>query len=203
MLIVYHAPRTRSVRVLWLLEELGLAYDLRTVAFKPPREGFFSQDTPLGKLPVIEDDGVAICESGAIVEYILERYGGDRLAPTIGATARGRFHQWNHYAESTLYPPIGSLIWHHFYRADAASIPEVVADLQGRAGSAMGFVEQQFGGGPYLLGEEFSAADIMMGFTLNTARFAGVLDDTYPTLNAYLSRLEERPAYQRASAEGT
>jgi len=203
MLTVYHAPRTRSVRVLWLLEELGEPYETRLVEFKPPREGFFSQDTPLGKLPVIEDEGVAICESGAIVEYILERYGRGRLAPAVGDPGRGPFLQWCHYAESTLYPPIGSLIWHHFYRGDAVAVPQVVEDLAGRAASALAFAEKHFGDGDYLLGDEFSAADIMMGFTLNTGRFAGVLDASSPKLLAYLERIETRPAYERASTAGT
>ena len=90
MLRLYHAPRTRSVRVLWLLEELGLPHELVTVPFKAPSSEFFVQETPLGKIPTLEDGDVVLCESGAIVEYILERYGEGRLAPAVGSPLRGR-----------------------------------------------------------------------------------------------------------------
>ena len=133
MITLYHAPRTRSVRILWLLEELGMPLELKTVAFSPT-SATFSQPTPLGKLPVVEDEGVAICESGAILEYILERYG------------------------------------------------------------------QSLSDQDYLLGDEFSGADIMMGFTLVVARLLGVLEDRFPNLTGYLARLEARPAYQKAVA---
>ena len=131
MIKLYFAPRTRSVRVLWLLEELGLPYELERVDFLPPAKKFFAQATPLGKLPTIEDGDMVMSESGAIVEYILER------------------------------------------------------ELAGRA---------------YLVGDTFSAADIMMGFTLVAARLLGVLDDRYPAVSAYLARLEARPAFQKAIA---
>jgi glutathione S-transferase len=88
MIKLYFAPRTRSVRILWLLEELELPYELARVEFAAPAERFFAQQTPLGKLPTIEDGDVVMCESGAIVEYILERYGGGRLAPPVGSRER-------------------------------------------------------------------------------------------------------------------
>lgn len=198
MIKLYHAPMTRSVRVRWLLEELGLPYELETIDFVPPAKGFFSQKTPLGKLPVIEDDGAVICESGAIVEYILERYGEGRLGPPVGSPGRGAFLQWIHFAEGTVYPPLGTIVWHTFYRQDAAKIPEVIEDARGRAGSALTFLSQQMGGSQWVLGEEFSAADIMLGYALAIARFVKVLDDFEP-LGAYLERLEARPAYQRAT----
>lgn len=119
MLALYFAPRTRSVRVRWLLEELGLPHELRRVPFAPPTGGFFSQSTPLGKFPVLEDDEVTISESGAIVEYVLERYGGGRLAPRPGSPARGLFLQWLHFAEATAFPPLGTIVWHTLYKQDA------------------------------------------------------------------------------------
>jgi glutathione S-transferase len=92
MLTLWFASRTRAIRVRWLLEELGVPYDLRRVTYNVPKR-VFSQDTPLGKLPVIEDDGMVMCESGAIVEYVLEKYGNGRLAPPIGSPLRGPFLQ--------------------------------------------------------------------------------------------------------------
>ncbi len=198
MVTLYFAPRTRSVRVRWLLEELDLPYTLRRVTFNVPKR-VFSQDTPLGKLPVIEDDGVTICESGAIVEYILERYGAGRLAPAIGSPLRGPFLQWVHFAESTAFPPLGVLVWHGLYQGDADRHPEVIAHARERADGALAFVERALAGKPYLLGDEFTAADIMMGFTLIAARLLGVLDARYPELARYVERLEARPALQAAA----
>ncbi len=131
MITLYFAPRTRSVRVRWLLEELGLPYDLRRVTFNVPKKAF-DQDTPLGKLPVIEDGDVTICESGAIVEYILERYGNGRLAPAVGSPRRGEFLQWVHFAEATVFPPLGVIVWHQLFKGDADQIPSVIESASGR-----------------------------------------------------------------------
>src|SRR6185295_13163175 len=155
---LYFAPRTRAVRVRWLLEELGLPYELERVEFNLPQR-VFSQNTPMGKLPVIEDGDVTICESGAILEYILERYGDGRLAPPIGSPLRGPFLQWVHFAEATAFPPIGVIVWHTLYRGDAGEIPGVIASARDRARGGFAFVEQALAGKRYLLGDEFSAAD--------------------------------------------
>jgi glutathione S-transferase len=198
MLTLYFAPRTRAVRVRWLLEELGLPHELKRVEFNLPKK-VFSQQTPSGKFPVIEDGEVTICESGAIVEYILERYGNGRLAPPIGSPLRGPFLQWIHFAESTLFPPIGVIVWHRLYQRDADENPGAIAGAHERARGGFDFVERALAGKAHLLGEEFSAADIMMGFTLVAARTLGVLDESYPAITAYLGRLEARPAFQKAA----
>lgn len=200
MLTLWYAPRTRSIRVRWLLEELGVPYELRRVDFNRPARTF-AQDTPLGKFPVVEDDGVTICESGAIVEYVLERYGEGRLAPPIGDPRRGPFLQWLHYAEATAFAPLGVIIWHMLYAGDADTIPTVIESARERARSALDFLEQGIGDRDYLVGE-FTAADVMMGFTLRAAVLLGVLDERYPRLQRYVGRLEARPAFQVA-AEGS
>lgn len=198
MIKLWFAPRTRAVRIAWLLEELGLPYELQRVEFVNTATTFFAQATPLGKIPVIEDQDVVMGESGAIVEYILERYGAGRLAPAPGSPARAQYLQWLHFAESTAFPPLGIVIWMTLYRDDAAAHPELVQDAIRRAASGLDFLERHFGAGPWLLGQEFSAADIMMGFTLVAAQLVGVLDARFPALNAYLGRLLERPALQKA-----
>src|SRR5262245_32714476 len=159
MVKLYFAPRTRAVRVLWLLEELGLPYELERVEFLPPARNFFAQRTPSGKLPTIEDGDVVMFESGAIVEYILERYGAGRLAPPVGSPARATFLQWLHFAESTAFPPLGILVWLTLYRDDAARHPELVADTRARATLGLDFVERELGDRRYLVGDEFTAAD--------------------------------------------
>jgi len=199
MIKLYFAPRTRSVRIVWLLEELGLPYELVREAFVPPVQKFFAQATPLGKFPTIEDGDVVMCESGAIVEYILERYGEGRLAPPVGSPARAAFLQWLHFAESTAFPPLGLIVWLTLYRDDAGKHAALVEDARARASTGLDFLEREIGDKDYLLGGAFSAADIMMGFTLVAATMLGVLDDRYPRLNSYLARLMERPAFQKAS----
>ena len=200
MIRLYHAPRTRSVRGRWLLEELGVPYELERVEFTVPTR-MFVQATPFGKLPVVEDGDVTIFESGAILEYLLERHGQGRLAPPIGSPLRGRFLQWMHYAEGTAAPPLSVILWHTFYRGDAGEFPGLVEAWRERAHDGLLLVERALAGKDYLLGAEFSAADVMVGFTLGAARVLGVLDDRLPGLAAYLARLEARPAFQRASAD--
>src|SRR5262245_32022870 len=200
MIKLYFAPRTRSVRVLWLLEELGVPYVLERVAFRPPARNFFSQSTPLGKFPTLEDGDIVMCESGAIVEYVLERYGAGRLAPAIGRPERAAFLQWLHFSESTAFPPLGILVWLTLYRTDTENHAVLLDDARRRAAVGLEFVERELARHDYLVGNSFSAADIMMGFTLAAARLLGVLDERYPALNAYMTRLEARPAYQKAIA---
>lgn len=202
MIKLYFAPRTRAIRIAWLLEELGLPYEIERRPFAPPSTRFFAQPTPTGKFPTIEDGDTVICESGAILEYILERYGGGRLAPAVGAPNRGAFLQWVHFAESTAFPPLGILVWLTFYRDDGAKYPELVADVRSRARSGIEFVEERLGVEGYLLGEEFSAADIMLGFTLVAAPLLGVIDAGFPKTSAYLARLQKREAYRKVAALG-
>ncbi|MGI9292705.1 MAG: glutathione S-transferase family protein [Pseudomonadales bacterium] len=199
MLKLYHAPRTRSLRILWLLEELKLPYELESVEFAP-QSATFKQSTPLGKLPVIEDGATVIGESGAIIEYILERYGEGQLAPAIGDPLRGEYLQWMHFSEGTAYPPLGVIIRHTRYTHDADRFPEVMEDARQRAHTGLDFFEQALKGKEYILGAEFSGADIMMGFTLGAALELGVLDDRYTDLNRYFERLASRPAFQKALA---
>ena len=123
MIRLYYAPRTRAVRVRWLLEELGLAYELVRVDFQVPSGGFFAQATPSGKVPVIEDDGVVISESGAILEYIVDRYGAARLARSVDSAARGLYLQWLHFAEGTASVPLSTILWHTLYKGDADQVP--------------------------------------------------------------------------------
>jgi glutathione S-transferase len=199
MIRLYHAPRTRSVRVRWLLEELGVPYELKRVDFQVPTR-MFVQATPNGKIPVVEDGDVVVFESGAIVEYLLERYGQGRLAPSVGSPLRAQFLQWMHYAEGTAAPPLSVILWHTFYRGDAGEFPGFMEAWRERAHDGLLLLERALDGKDHLLGE-FSAADVMVGFTMGAARVLGVLDDRLPNLTAYLARLEARPAYQRASAD--
>ena len=199
MLKLYHSPRTRSARIYWLLEELGVPYQLEVVPFTPPLPPAkpFMQRSPFGKLPAIEDGDLRMFESGAILQYILERYGDGRLAPMQGTALRGPFLQWVHFAEATAFPPLGNIAWHTF-KQDADSIPDAMADYRTWARATLEVVEEALSGKQYLLGADFSGADIMMGYTLQCAKWFGLLTEDHRNLVGYLSRLANRPAFQKA-----
>jgi glutathione S-transferase len=197
MIKLYHAQRTRSIRIVWLLEELGIPYELATVTFNPPRHSF-EQNTPAGKFPVIEDGALIMFESGAILEYLIEKYGNGRLAPAIGCDERGSYLQWVHFAEATAFPPIGDITRHTLLLPEAARIPKVAEDGRVRAINALNVLERALAGKQYLVGNEFSGADIMMGYFLLAARMLGVLGTVHPNVCAYWERLATRSGLQKA-----
>lgn len=200
MLQLYFAPRTRAVRVAWLLEELALPYELVRCAFTPPTDRFFSQPTPTGKLPTLVDGDLVLCESGAIVETILERYGEGRLVPPAGSDDRARYLQWLHYADSTAFPPLGIVVWLTRYRGEGEAHAALLEDARARAASGFAFLEERLGEDGFVVGPAFTAADVMLGFTLLAGRALGVLDERFPRTNAYLDRLAARPAFQKVAA---
>src|SRR5262249_46731094 len=200
MIKLYHAPRTRSVRIHWLLEELGIPYTLETVDFVPPSTPF-AQRTPFGKFPAIEDGDVKMFESGAILEYILERYGKGRLAPPPGPPAAPRGTGGRPpclrgvpCAEAPASPPMGNMAWHMMFRQDADQLPGAMADYRGWALAALDVLERGLAGRDYLLGGELSGADIMMGYTVIVAKWLGLVDERHANVAGYLARLQERPA---------
>ena len=197
MLKLYHAQLTRSIRILWLLEELGIPYELATVAFKPPRHSF-EQNTPTGKFPALEDDGLVLCESGAILEYLIEKYGKGRLAPPVDSPDRGPYLQWVHFAEATAFPPLGDMARHTMFLPEAERIPQVAADGKVRAKNALDVLERALAGKEYLVGNQLSGADIMMGYFLMAARMLGVVGTEHPNISAYWERLAARPGFQKA-----
>lgn len=197
MIKLYHAPRSRSVRVRWLLEELGLPYELMLREYQPPARPF-AQDSPLGKFPALEDGDVVMIESGAIIEYLLETYGEGRLGPQRGESGRPAFLQWLHFAEATLLPPLLDVLRHTLLKPEPERIAAVAADGRVRAERTLEVLEHELGEGPYLLGAEFTAADISMAYGLGWAHHFGMLA-RFPRLDAYLQRLLARPAAQRAS----
>jgi glutathione S-transferase len=199
---LYHCPQTRSIRIYWLLEELGVPYELVRLDFTPAslKDPEYLKVNPLGKIPSIQDGDLTMFESGAILEYTLEKYGKGRLAPAPGAPARGPFLQWVHFAEATAMPPLADIAQHSLVKPESERLPAVVADARKRLAAVLDLLEKALAGKPYLLGAEFSAADIMMGYSLLLTKWFGLLSDTYPNVVAYLQRLEQRPALQKVLA---
>ena len=158
---------------------------------------------PSESFPQFEDGDLTMFESGAILEYIIERYGKGRLAPPPGSSLRGQYLQWVHFAEATAFPPLGNLAWHVLFKKDAETIPTAMADYRRLAAAALQVVETALTQREFLLESGFSGADIMMGFTLGCARMLGALTERFPNATAYLKRLEARPAFQKAALAPT
>jgi glutathione S-transferase len=199
MLTLHHVPFSRSLRVRWLLEELGLPYRLETRGFADLRRPEHLALHPLGKVPVLSDGERVLFESGAIVQYLLERYGEGRLEPKPGSAERALHLQWFHYAEATITPPLGQIVRHTMLLPEAERIPAVTEHSRGLAAQVLAPVERALAGRPWLL-TEFGAADVMMGYSVKLASLLRLVGEAHPNLAAYLTRCEARPAWQRAAA---
>jgi glutathione S-transferase len=219
MITVHHLNNSRSQRVLWLLEELGLEYEVkryqrdRQTMLAPPE---LRAVHPLGKSPVITDDsapgGLTLAESGAIIEHFADRYGAGRLAPAFGSAERVRYLYWLHFAEGTAQPPL--LLKLLFERIKHKSpllvrpIARAIADkvlatfVLPNLGRNLDFMESELGKSDWFAGAQFSAADIQMSFPLEAARARGGLDEKRPRLMGFLEKIHARPAYRRAIERG-
>lgn len=216
MVVVHHLNNSRSQRVLWLLEELGVAYEIqryqrdnRTMLAPPELKNVH----PLGKSPVITDDGRVIAESGAIVEYLVERYGDGRLAPRAGTDERLRYTYWLHYAEGSALPPL--LLKLVFDRIESGPMPFFVRPVARAIARQvkhsfitpqlqlhLDYLEAELGRSEWFVGNEFTAADIQMSFPLEAAALRGGLDRSRSRLYTFLQKIHSRPAYQRALERG-
>lgn len=203
MIRIYHAPNTRSIRLIWLCEELGIPYEIEKIDFSPAyrHSPAYRRLNPVGKVPAIADGEFSMFESGAIVEYLLERHGEGRLRPAPGTPDSAHYLQWSWFAEATFARPLGDIAQHTVVRPEAERIPAVAEDGRARALLCLEAFEAAVPGGRFLVNDSFSAADIMMGYTLFLARRFGVLKpDAHPNANAYYARLEARPGFRKALA---
>lgn len=196
MIIIHHAPGTRGFRLVWLCEELALPYALEKVDFSGEYRASpqWRSKNPVGKVPVMEGGALSMFESGAMVQYLLERYGNGRLQPARDDIAYGKFLQWCWFAEATFERATGEIA-NHKRAFCAAPRHDVIEEMRERARFCMQAVNQALADNAYLAGGAFTAADIMMGYTLQS--FTRHVGDVYPAhVSAYWKRLEERPGYQ-------
>jgi glutathione S-transferase len=214
MLTVHHLNNSRSQRLLWLLEELGLAYDIvryqRLPDMRAPAE--LRAIHPLGKSPVIIDNGNTIAESGAIIEYLIETYGQGRLIPPPKTPERLRYTYWMHYAEGSAMPPLLlKLLFTVMPKRAPALLRPVVRKVSTQVLTAlvnpqlkqhMDFWEAELSKSEWFAGEAFTAADIQMSFPLEAAAARAGLEQRHPKATAFLDRIHARPAYQRALEKG-
>jgi glutathione S-transferase len=216
MIIVHHLNNSRSQRVLWLLEELGVEYEVKryerdpATLLAPPELG---KAHPLGKAPVITDGALTLAESGAIVEYLVARRGGGRLAPAMDSPDWPRYLYWLHYAEGSVMPPL--LVKLIFDRIEKSPMPffarPIVRGVAAKVRSSfidprlrlhLDFMEGQLAKSAWFAGDEFTAADIQMSFPLELAVNRVGLDASRPKLMAFLERIHARRAYKRALERG-
>lgn len=216
MIIVHHLNNSRSQRVLWLLEELGVPYEIKKyerdakTMLAPPE---LQKVHPLGKSPVITDGDVTVAESGAIIEYLVERYGNGRLAPAIGTLERLRWRYWMHFAEGSAMPPL--LLKLIFDKVASAPMPffvkPIARGISSKVQSMMvtpnlkrqlDFMEGELAQSEWFVGNEFSAADVQMSFPIEAAAQRAGLDTSRPKLMGWLKRIHARPAYKRALERG-
>lgn len=216
MITVHHLDHSRSQRVLWLLEELGLPYEIKSyqrdprTMLAPPQ---LKAVHPLGKSPVITDDGVTVAESGAIIEYLVGRYGQGRLAPASGTPDRMQYTYFLHYAEGSLMPiMVMTLVFNRIASGPMPFFAKPIA--RGIVGQVrkiflgpqtklhLEFLEAHLARHAWFAGEEFSAADIQMSFPVEALFARGDAASSYPKLAAYMQRYRAREAWQRASAKG-
>jgi glutathione S-transferase len=198
---VHHLNNSRSQRVLWLLEELELPYTI--VKYQRDAVTNLAPDSlkaihPLGKSPVIRDDGQVVIESGAIIEYIVRKYGKGRLAPKDGTPEAVKYLEYMHYAEGSAMLPI-MLRLYLSRLGDAAKPlePRVTSEIENH----MGFLNAQLGKNDFFLGNTLTAADIQLSFAIQAARLLYGLDK-FPNLARFLDRIHARPAYKRALEKG-
>ncbi len=216
MIIVHHLENSRSQRVLWLLEELGVGYDVKryerdkTTSLAPPE---LKKVHPLGKSPVIEDDGRVIAETGAMIDYILDHHGSGRMRPAFGTPEFEQYRYWLHYSEGSAFPPL--LLKLILTRMASAKMPFFAKPIAKKIvqGALDGFVdpqlrlhfdfiEGQLGKSEWFAGPEFSGADIIMSFPLEAAASRGAVGKKAPNIEAFLKRIHARPAYQKALSRG-
>ena len=217
MLIVHHLNNSRSQRILWLLEELGVPYEIKKyqrnakTMLAPPE---LIEVHPLGKSPVITDDGATVAETGAIIGYVLEKHGNGRLLPPAGSEERRRFTYWLHFAEGSAMPPLlMKLVFDRigsgqdmpfFVKPIAKAIANKVKGLmvEPNLKRQLDFMESELGRSEWFAGAQFSAADIQMSFPVEAAHQRAGLDGSRPKLMAWLKKVHARPAYKKALERG-
>ena len=216
MLTVHHLNNSRSQRVLWLLEELGVPYEIKRYERDPntmlaPPE--LRAVHPLGKSPVITDDGQTLAESGAIIEYLVDKYGQGRFAPAAGTPERLRYTYWMHYAEGSAMPPlllklialrIASAPMPFFAKPIARKIAWTLQSsfIDPQLKLHLGFINKELSETGWFVGNDFTAADVQMSFPLEAATARGGMEGQIPAVVDFLKRIHARPAYQRALERG-
>jgi glutathione S-transferase len=201
MLKLHFAPNSRAGRIVWLLEELELPYELNRMDFssKDLKSDEHRARHPLGRVPVLEDGDVTIYESGAIVEYVLERHKNGGLKPAVDAPTFPAYLQWFHYCEGMVMPPVNTIVVQTLLLPPERRDETALGQAQRLLTKALAPVDEALAGKDYLIGD-FSAADIMLGHACFMSNRLGCVTDEMTNLKGYVERIAQRPAFQKAMA---
>jgi glutathione S-transferase len=201
MIIVHHLNNSRSQRILWLLEELGVPYEIKhyqrdaTTRLAPPE---LKQVHPLGKSPVIEDDGIKVAESGAIVDYLVRKYGKERFQPPENSADYVAYQQWLHFAEgSAMLPFLLALYVGRLGEAGAPLQPRITSEIINH----LSYMNQSLGSNDYFVGNKLSGADFMLSFVADIVGARGMLDN-FPNLKRFAEKIQARPGWKTALEKG-
>lgn len=199
MLKLHFAPTSRAVRVAWLLEELGLDYELNKMQFHPKdlKSDEHRARHPLGRIPVLEDGDILLWESGAIIDYILERHKNGGLKPAVDDDRFPKYLQWFHYTEGMVMPPINTIIVHTMLLPPERRDATALAQAQKLLTRSLQPIDDDLGDKEYLIGD-FSAADTMLGHACVMSSRLGCMTDDMTVLAGYVERLQARPAWIKA-----
>ena len=199
MLTLHFAPNSRAGRIVWLLEELELEYDINKMAFNPKdlKSDEHRARHPLGRVPVLDDGDVRIYESGAIVEYVIERHKNGGLKPEVSDPLYPEYLQWFHYCEGMVMPPVNTIVVQTLLLPPDRRDETVLGQAQRLLAKALEPVDESLAGRDYLIGA-FSAADVMLGHACFMSNRLGCVSDEMANLRGYVERISERPAFKTA-----
>ncbi len=199
---LYYAPRTRSSRPRWLLEELGVDYELARIDLlkKEHKNSDYLKIHPLGQVPAFEDGTLKLFESAAICLYLADQYPEKNLAPKVGTAERGLYYQWMMYVMATVEPPLFSVFLNEVMLSEEKRSQSAAEEARKKLIPILQLLNQELTEKTYILGEHFSAADVLIGATMIWADSMKIIQDQ-PAIEAYMTRMRARPAYQRATKD--
>ena len=198
MLTLHHAPNSRAGRIVWLLEELGLEYELNRMDFHPKdlKSDEHRARHPLGRVPVLDDGDISLYESGAIVEYLVARHSDGNLKPAVDSPLFAEYLQWFHYCEGMVMPPVNTIVVQTILLPPERRNEEALGQAQRLLSKAVIPVDEALAGRDYMIGD-FSAVDVMLGHACYMSRRLGCIGPELENLNGYLDRIEQRTAFQK------
>ncbi|MAU29443.1 MAG: glutathione S-transferase [Pelagibacterales bacterium] len=203
MLKVHFAPNSRAGRIIWLLEELNLPYQVNRMDFHPKdlKSDEHRSRHPLGRIPVLDDGNVRIYESGAIVEYVLERHKNGNLKPDVSSNTYPNYLQWFHYCEGMVMPPINTIVVQTILLPEDRRDETVLNQAKKLLSKSLEPVNKELEGKEYLIGD-FSAADIMLGHACFMSNRLGCVSEEMSNMKSYVDNINKRPAFQTAISMG-
>lgn len=203
MLTLYYSAQSRAIRPRWLLEEIGVPYELKRLNLQAgeQKSPAYLKINPNGAVPALVDGDLSLFESAAICQYLADKFADKRMAPPVGSADRARYYQWIHFAMSGLEPPAVNIFMHTMVKPEAERLPVVVDESRRQLAAALQVVEGAVAGRTFIVGDGLTAADVMVGSTLAWAQMMGMIGDGLPATAGYLGRLSARPAFQRTMAD--